>query len=67
MNEVKPKITLREVRARFNLTQAELGEKLGVSKQTVNSWENGYTMIPSKKLIVIYQLFGIRASDLLGA
>jgi putative transcriptional regulator len=32
---------VRELRAQAELSQAELGEVLGVSRQTVNSIENG--------------------------
>lgn len=32
---------LREHRARLNLTQAELAEKVGVSRKTINTVENG--------------------------
>ena len=36
--------TLRTVRANLNLTQEQLGERLGVSFATVNRWEGGTTM-----------------------
>lgn len=32
---------IREIRERHNYSQAELAEKLGVSKRTVGRWENG--------------------------
>lgn len=35
--------TLRTIRAALNLTQEQLGEKLGVSFATVNRWEGGGT------------------------
>jgi type I restriction enzyme M protein len=35
--------TLRSVRAKLNLTQEQLAEKLGVSFATVNRWEGGET------------------------
>jgi putative transcriptional regulator len=41
--------TLREARARRNLTQAELAEKAGVSRKTINTVENG-VFIPSTVL-----------------
>ena len=40
---------LREERARRNLTQAELAEKVGVSRKTINTVENG-VFIPSTVL-----------------
>ena len=36
--------TLRAIRARFDLTQVQLAERLGVSFATVNRWEGGATM-----------------------
>jgi putative transcriptional regulator len=40
---------LREERARLNLTQAELAAKVGVSRKTINTVENG-VFIPSTVL-----------------
>jgi putative transcriptional regulator len=40
---------LREERARLNLTQAELAERVGVSRKTINTVENG-VFIPSTVL-----------------
>ena len=40
---------LRELRAKRNLTQAELAEKVGVSRKTINTVENGI-FIPSTVL-----------------
>jgi putative transcriptional regulator len=40
---------LREVRARRDLTQAELAEKVDVSRKTINTVENG-VFIPSTEL-----------------
>ena len=36
--------TLRAIRAKLNLTQQQLAERLGVSFATVNRWEGGTTM-----------------------
>ncbi len=40
---------LREERARLSLTQADLAEKVGVSRKTINTVENG-VFIPSTVL-----------------
>ena len=40
---------LRELRMKRNLTQAELAEKIGVSRKTINTVENGI-FIPSTVL-----------------
>ena len=36
--------TLRAIRAKLNLTQEQLAERLGVSFATVNRWEGGSNM-----------------------
>ena len=42
---------LQYCREELQMTQTELGNILGVSKSTVSGWENGYSIIPFKKLI----------------
>ncbi|MGE7092584.1 helix-turn-helix transcriptional regulator [Lysinibacillus sp. NPDC048646] len=44
---------LKTMRNKIDLTQAQLAEKLGVSQQTINSWENN-KKFPSVKLIPEY-------------
>ena len=45
-SSMSPKM-LRERRRQLGLTQAELASRLGVSRQTVNSWERGRVRAPS--------------------
>ena len=44
------------VRAKLNLSQTELAEKLNVSFATINRWETGKTK-PSKKAIISFRIF----------
>lgn len=44
------------VRAKLNLSQTELAEKLNVSFATINRWETGKTK-PSKKLLFLLEYF----------
>lgn len=44
------------VRAKLNLTQTELAEKLNVSFSSVSRWENGKSK-PTKKAIVVFNEF----------
>lgn len=41
MDMVKMGSFLAELRKENNLTQAELGEKLGVTNKTISRWETG--------------------------
>ena len=61
-----PTISILELRARNKMTQAEFAESIGVSFQTVSSWEKNILSISSKNLITICEKYGIKSSDLLG-
>lgn len=62
----KPVITIAEIRAKYKLNQEEFGKSIGVSKQTVSSWEQDVYRIKSRNLLKIYEVYGISSSDLLG-
>lgn len=50
---------LFKARKRSGLSQEEVAEKLGVSRQTVSKWENGETLpdiLQSKKLSSFYHM-----------
>ena len=50
MDMVKMGSFLAELRKENKLTQAELGEKLGVTNKTVSRWETGSYMPPAEVL-----------------
>ena len=52
--EFKEKVL--HARAKLNLTQAELGEKLSVSLGTINRWESG-KVNPTRKAICAFEQF----------
>ena len=54
---------LLKLREAKNLTQAEMAERLGVSRQTISSWESGRTVPGAHILQEIRNVFGI---DILG-
>ncbi len=56
---------LFELRKGQKLSQEELAEKLGVTRQAVSRWENGETMPDSPNLLEICNLFGVSADYLL--
>ena len=50
--------TLQAIRARLDLTQEQLAERLGVSFTTVNRWEGGITMPQRAARAAIVELGG---------
>jgi putative transcriptional regulator len=61
--------SLKDHRARLNLTQAELAERVGVSRKTINTVENG-VFTPSATLalklaralgVAVEEVFSLRA------
>ena len=56
---------LFSLRKSQKLSQEELSEKLGVTRQAVSRWENGETMPDSPNLLEICNLFGVSADYLL--
>lgn len=64
MNETRLGIRLKEVRTEAGLTQAELAERVGVSRKTVNTVENG-VFVPSTTLALgLARALGVKVEDL---
>lgn len=55
---------LRESR---NMSQEELAEMLGVSRQTISNWENGKAVLDAEKLAALCSVFDVSADDMLNA
>ena len=51
-------------RTQMGLSQEELAEQLGVSRQSVSKWETGQSVPDLDKLIRLADLFGITVDDL---
>lgn len=56
---------LAELRKERKLTQADLGEKLGVTNKTVSRWETGRYMPPVEVLEELSNLYGLTINELL--
>ena len=57
---------IRALRKRDKLTQAELGEVLGVKKNAVSKWENDYvTDIPAGRIKSMARIFDVPPSYLI--
>lgn len=57
-------VSLKELRARKNKTQAEVDKDLSISPQTYNSWENNPGIIKLSNLIKVCNYFEINISQL---
>ena len=58
---------LASLRRERNLTQQELGEKLGVTNKTVSRWETGEYLPPVEMLQMLSEYHGISINEILSA
>lgn len=68
MSDIKKIIgsRIKQLRKDNHLTQAELGNQLGVIKQTISSWETGISSPSNETLIAMSSLFHVSTGYLLG-
>lgn len=59
------KITLEAARVNTGLTQVELAEKMGVSRQSVIDWENGKREMRTPYFILFCHITGFSEDDIL--
>lgn len=59
------KENLKRIRKDNNLSQEQLAEKLGVSRQSVSKWESGQAYPEMDKVLQLCQLFNLNIDDLL--
>ena len=52
-------------RKKLNISQEELGARLGVSRQAVSKWETGTADPSTSNLLALAKLFGVRPEELL--
>lgn len=57
---------LISLRKQKGLSQEQLGEQIGVSRQTVSKWETGVTTPELEKLIQLGDFFGLPLDELVG-
>ena len=55
-----------ELRKKANLSQEQIAEKVGVSRQTISKWELGETAPDIKQAQVLSQVFGVSLDELTG-
>lgn len=56
---------LLQYRKQHNLSQEELAEKIGVSRQAVSKWERGEASPDTENLILLAELYGVSLDELL--
>jgi len=56
---------LQALRREKNLTQAKLGEQLGVTNKTISRWETGVYLPPADMLLALSQLHGVSINEIL--
>ena len=63
MKEIAKRI--KEIRVENKLSQAQFGEVLFVSQDTVSLWENGKSLPSTEYVILIAKKFGVSADYIL--
>lgn len=56
--------SLKELRARKNLTQKQVAKNLGVSVQTYNSWEKDISNVAVSKVQLIANFYGVKIDEI---
>ena len=56
---------IAELRKEQELTQEQLGEKLGVTNKTVSRWETGTYLPPAEVLLAMSDLFSVSINEIL--
>ena len=59
------KLTLKALRINNNLTQEEVGKKLGVTKDTISRWENAKSFPNVKQIKEIEKLYNVTYDDII--
>lgn len=57
---------IRELRQERNWTQAELARKLGITRNGVNAWEQGFSTPSITSIIELSKVFSVSSDYLLG-
>lgn len=57
---------ISELREQQNMTQAELAKRLGITRSSVNAWEQGISVPSTQYIVELSALFGVSTDYLLG-
>ena len=50
---------ISELREQQNMTQAELAKRLGITRSSVNAWEQGISVPSTQYIVELSALFGV--------
>lgn len=64
MNSAKTQYTIKELRARKNVTQAEAAKALGISTQTYCAWERDISNVSVSKVIAVADYYGVSLGEI---
>lgn len=56
--------TLKELRARKDVTQKQAAQDLGISVQTYNAWENDLTNVKIGKVLKVAEYYGVQLNEI---
>lgn len=56
--------SLKELRARKNVTQAEVAKKIGIAVQTYNAWEKDVSKVSIGKVKALADFFGVTIGEI---
>lgn len=56
---------LKDLRVKNNYSQEKLGELLGLSRQSISKWEQGYAIPDTENLLKLSELYGVSVDALL--
>lgn len=57
---------LRQKREERRMTQTDLAERLGVSRQNINSYETGYKVPPLRVVVAAADVFRCTTDEMIG-
>lgn len=58
------KLTLKAARALADMTQDEIADKMGVSRQCISLWEKGKTKISAEQLERFCDIVGLKMNEI---
>lgn len=65
MDTKKIGLFLKNLRKENNMTQEQLGERIGVTNKTISRWETGNYMPPVDSLLLLSDIYGITINEIL--